>query len=119
MKAQIYAAAALLQASLALGRPYKQSAENGSVYPVGFSNDPFAKTVGTLFDIDGTGPRYFAGTNAWWLTHLLSNDDVDAALDTIKEVRFDCVFSFIGIIHFLQFALGVEKLTIFRRIISK
>jgi len=48
---------------------------------------PFARAEGRLFNYNGTGPRYFAGTNTWWLSHLLSDSDVELALTEIKEVR--------------------------------
>jgi hypothetical protein len=60
-------------------------AEKGPVYSVGFSKAPFAKTSGHLFDIDGKGPTYMAGTNGWWLSHILSNDEVDGVFKIIAE----------------------------------
>ncbi|KAK5069269.1 hypothetical protein LTR64_008436 [Lithohypha guttulata] len=35
-----------------------------------------------VFEIDGA-KQYFAGTNTWWLSHILSDDDVDRALAEI------------------------------------
>jgi mannan endo-1,4-beta-mannosidase len=72
------------------------------VYPIGAVDEPFAKVSGRLFDINGT-VQHFAGqenhmlkilallltcpgTNAWWLSHLTNNSDVDLALSQIKEV---------------------------------
>lgn len=41
-------------------------------------------TNGTIFALDGK-PQYFAGTNAWWLGHLTSDDDVDVAASQIAQ----------------------------------
>ncbi|KAL8755100.1 MAG: hypothetical protein Q9184_004895 [Pyrenodesmia sp. 2 TL-2023] len=42
---------------------------------------------GRLFTIDGR-TQYFAGTNTWWLGHLFSNADVDAALSQIAATGY-------------------------------
>lgn len=39
---------------------------------------------GRLFDIDGK-VQYFAGTNAWWLGYLTSDDDLDTATSSIAR----------------------------------
>ncbi|KAL8949282.1 MAG: hypothetical protein Q9222_004588 [Ikaeria aurantiellina] len=44
-------------------------------------------TSGRLFNIDGV-TKYFAGTNTWWLGHLFSNDDVNAALSEIAATGY-------------------------------
>ena len=56
-------------------------------------NQPIQKRVvtasspsGRLFDIDGK-VQYFAGTNAWWLGYLTSDDDLDIAMSEISQVR--------------------------------
>ena len=40
---------------------------------------------GRLLDIEGK-VQYFAGTNAWWLGHLTSDDDLDTAMSEIAQV---------------------------------
>lgn len=57
-------------------------------YPFCKSQGPFASVDGRLFDYNGTkaGPRYFAGTNTWWLSHILSDQDVNTVLSEIKNV---------------------------------
>ncbi|CAK7237571.1 hypothetical protein SEUCBS140593_010015 [Sporothrix eucalyptigena] len=59
-------------------------------YPIGVSKEPFAKTAGQLFDINGT-VGYFAGTNAWWLGHLTKNEDVDKAMQEIVDTKYKIV----------------------------
>lgn len=41
-------------------------------------------TNGTVFILDDA-PQYFAGTNAWWLGHLTSDDDVETATSGIAS----------------------------------
>lgn len=60
-------------------------------YPICKSKAPFAtvdKHHPRLFDFNGTsrGPRYFAGTNTWWLSHILNDSDVNRVLSEIKGV---------------------------------
>lgn len=45
----------------------------------------FSSAKGRTFDIDGK-IQYFAGTNAWWLGHLTSDDDLEVAMSEIAEV---------------------------------
>ena len=44
-----------------------------------------------LFNYNGNGPGFFAGTNAWWASHLLSDDDVDASFSQIKDSQLQVV----------------------------
>jgi len=44
----------------------------------------FSSPSGRLFNIDGK-VQYFAGTNAWWLGHLTSDDDLEVAMSEIAE----------------------------------
>lgn len=39
-----------------------------------------------LFNYNGTGASFFAGTNAWWASHILSNSDVSLVMNDIKNV---------------------------------
>lgn len=48
------------------------------------SNSTFAKVDGLKFNIDGV-TQYYAGTNAYWLAFTTGNDDIDTALDRLKE----------------------------------
>ncbi|OMP85528.1 Mannan endo-1,4-beta-mannosidase A [Diplodia seriata] len=48
------------------------------------SNSTFAKVDGLQFNIDGV-TQYYAGTNAYWLAFTTGNDDIDTALDRLKE----------------------------------
>ncbi|KAL1902448.1 hypothetical protein Sste5346_001429 [Sporothrix stenoceras] len=59
-------------------------------YPIGVPKEPFAKTAGQLFNINGT-VGYFAGTNAWWLGHLTKNEDVDKAMQQIADTKYKIV----------------------------
>lgn len=56
--------------------------------PIGSSKAPFAKPDGRLFNYDGTGPRYMAGTNAWWLSHIMEDNYVDDVLRIISQVGY-------------------------------
>ncbi|KAG4030691.1 hypothetical protein MFRU_011g01480 [Monilinia fructicola] len=49
-----------------------------------------AKVAGRLFNIDGK-VKYFAGTNAWWLAHLSSNNDVDISLSQIADTGYKVI----------------------------
>jgi mannan endo-1,4-beta-mannosidase len=55
------------------------------IYPIGAVNGSFAKVSGRLFNIDGR-VAYFSGTNAWYLGHLMSNDDVDLVMKQLVDV---------------------------------
>jgi mannan endo-1,4-beta-mannosidase len=44
-----------------------------------------------LFNYNGTRPGFFAGTNAWWASHLLSDDEVDATFSQIKDTQLQVV----------------------------
>ncbi|KAL1306042.1 hypothetical protein AAFC00_004169 [Neodothiora populina] len=58
-------------------------------YPICQSKANFAKTIdGRYFDFNGTGtPKYFAGTNTWWLSQIMSDADVDTVLSEIKKTQ--------------------------------
>ncbi|KAK3670156.1 hypothetical protein LTR78_010003 [Recurvomyces mirabilis] len=48
---------------------------------------PFAsvdRTHPRLFNYNGTGAKYFAGTNTWWASHILSDTDLDTVFSDIK-----------------------------------
>jgi len=47
-------------------------------------DENFSSPSGRLFDIDGA-VQYFAGTNAWWLGHLTSDDDLEVAMSEIAS----------------------------------
>lgn len=44
----------------------------------------FASTSGTNFNVDGR-TKYLAGTNSYWISFLNNNNDVEKALDTLKN----------------------------------
>ncbi|KAJ9620203.1 hypothetical protein H2203_007968 [Taxawa tesnikishii (nom. ined.)] len=60
-----------------------------AAYSICKSKAAFATVDGRLFDFNGTraGPRYFAGTNTWWLSHILNDSDVDRVLSEIKGTQ--------------------------------
>ena len=63
------------------------SAQPQSIYPIG-TGGSFAKPAGRLFNLAGK-VEYFAGSNAWWLAHLLNNADVDLVLSEVANVGFE------------------------------
>ncbi|KAF2143275.1 glycoside hydrolase family 5 protein [Aplosporella prunicola CBS 121167] len=48
------------------------------------TSSSFSKTDGLQFSIDGV-TSYFAGTNSYWMAFQMNNDDIDLALDHIKD----------------------------------
>lgn len=81
---------ALALAAALLGAVSAHPASNTkTAYPICQNNRPFAKVNGRLFDYNGTqgGPKYFAGTNTWWLSHILTDSDVDYVTSTIKQTQ--------------------------------
>ena len=44
-----------------------------------------------LFNYNGTGARYFAGTNSWWASHILSDSDLDIVFSEIKDTQLQVV----------------------------
>ena len=63
-------------------------------YPFCTSNHAFATVDDVhprLFNYDGTGASYFAGTNTWWASHLLSNVDLQTTFSQIKETQLQVV----------------------------
>lgn len=61
----------------------------GPAYPYCTSTAAFAAPDSTnprLFNYNGTGASYFAGTNAWWASHILSDSDLTLVFDDIKNV---------------------------------
>ncbi|KAK9482852.1 glycoside hydrolase superfamily, partial [Lipomyces starkeyi] len=58
--------------------------------PIGRALRPNARAVGRLFEIDGT-VEHFAGTNAWWLSHLLNDSDVEFAMSEIAKSKYKTV----------------------------
>lgn len=44
-----------------------------------------------LFNYNGTGASFFAGTNAWWASYLLSDADLEASFSQIKNTQLQVV----------------------------
>lgn len=91
MKLSACVSAAVLLATAASAHPAAStkhvSADNTTLaYPICQNPGTFAKADGRLFNFNGTGTKYFAGTNTWWLSHILSDSDVDTVLSEIKDV---------------------------------
>jgi mannan endo-1,4-beta-mannosidase len=38
-----------------------------------------------IFNYNGTGPAFFAGTNTWWASHILSDADLEQTFQQIKD----------------------------------
>jgi mannan endo-1,4-beta-mannosidase len=58
--------------------------------PICQSSAPFASVDDLhprLFNYNGTGASFFAGTNTWWASHLLSDDDLEQAFRQIKDTQ--------------------------------
>jgi len=53
-------------------------------YPIGHVDEPFAKAVGRIFEVNGTA-RYLTGTNAWYLNRL-DEGDLEITLKQILDV---------------------------------
>ena len=66
--------------------PRQSDPSTAPAYPICQGDASFATFEGRVFNYNGTGPKYFAGTNAWWLSHIMTDSDVDAVYTEIKEV---------------------------------
>lgn len=44
-----------------------------------------------LFNYNGTGAKFFAGTNAWWASHILSDSDLNTVFSEIKNTQLQVV----------------------------
>jgi len=44
-----------------------------------------------LFNYNGTGAKFFAGTNVWWASHILSDSDLDIVFSEIKNTQLQVV----------------------------
>lgn len=44
-----------------------------------------------LFNYNGTGAKFFAGTNAWWASSLMSVDDLQTTFSQIKNTQLQVV----------------------------
>ncbi|KAK5108877.1 hypothetical protein LTR62_007767 [Meristemomyces frigidus] len=63
-------------------------------YPFCTSTASFASVDSVhprLFNYNGTGAKYFAGTNAWWASHILSDSDLDIVFSEIKNTQLQVV----------------------------
>jgi len=63
-------------------------------YPICTSHAPFASIDHVhprLFNYNGTGAKYFAGTNAWWTSYLMVDSDVDLVFSEIKNTQLQVV----------------------------
>lgn len=82
----------VLRSALALPT---DSASTAPAYPICKSKSTSFASVDTknkrLFNYNGTGPGFFAGTNAWWASHLLSDDDLDTSFSQIKNTQLQVV----------------------------
>ncbi|KAK5749168.1 hypothetical protein LTS12_020791 [Elasticomyces elasticus] len=61
-----------------------------SAYPLCKSSAAFASVDDArprLFDYNGTGPGFFAGTNTWWASHILSDADLEQTFRQIKDTQ--------------------------------
>ncbi|KAK5747629.1 hypothetical protein LTS12_022327 [Elasticomyces elasticus] len=45
------------------------------------------RTSPRLFNYNGTGAAYFAGTNTWWASHFLSDADLEQTFQQIKDTQ--------------------------------
>lgn len=66
------------------------SAESAPAYPICTSSSPFASVDDVhsrLFNYDGTGASFFAGTNTWWASHILSDADLQKTFRQIKNTQ--------------------------------
>ncbi|KAK0772435.1 hypothetical protein LTR75_017415 [Friedmanniomyces endolithicus] len=65
-----------------------------AAYPYCTSDAAFASVDSVhprLFNYNGTGAKYFAGTNAWWASHILSDSDLDTVFSEIKNTQLQVV----------------------------
>lgn len=64
-------------------------------YPICKSHSSAFATVDDvhkrLFNYNGTGAKFFAGTNTWWASHLLSDEDLQTTFSQIKETQLQVV----------------------------
>ncbi|KYG40721.1 glycoside hydrolase family 5 protein [Acidomyces richmondensis BFW] len=63
-------------------------------YPICTSRAPFASIDDVhprLFNYNGTGAKYFAGTNAWWTSYLMIDSDVNLVFSEIKNTQLQVV----------------------------
>lgn len=60
------------------------------VVSIGQNKKPFAKPVGTRFEVDGK-IQYFAGVNAWWLGHLSNDSDIETAMQQIADIGYKII----------------------------
>lgn len=59
------------------------ASSTGLAYTIGAGNGTNAYVDGQLFNIDGE-TKYYVGTNAWWLSHITSDSDVEAVMNEMS-----------------------------------
>jgi mannan endo-1,4-beta-mannosidase len=59
-------------------------------YPICTSTAAFASVDDVhrrLFNYNGTGASFFAGTNIWWASHILSDADLQQTFEQVKDTQ--------------------------------
>lgn len=88
MKTSVLLAASA--ASLRLRQANAIAAADAPAYPVCQSSATFASVDDVhhrLFNYNGTGAAFFAGTNTWWASHILSDADLQQTFNQIKDTQ--------------------------------